>query len=136
MNSNFGLMSTANVSLFTSARRNDSSSPIAVVTLIACPPQWSRTVNQHQHLRAHLVQQFIGIIDGNFDANARFTGNDHVIHFKVAVHVSPDAKGIGIPQPIQEFAAFLPPVGIENHGVNLPMLVSIPYPSRSICISE
>src|SRR5882762_9725315 len=37
LNNSLGRMSTANVSLFTSTRRNDSSSPIDVVTLMAWP---------------------------------------------------------------------------------------------------
>src|SRR5438270_6164589 len=38
----------------------------------------------------------------------------------VAVHVAHDVEGVGVFQAIQQFAAFLPSIGVENHGIDLP----------------
>jgi len=62
LNSNLGRMSTANVSLFTSTRRNDSSSPIERGHIDGLARHRRiGAINQHQNLRTHLMQQFIRV---------------------------------------------------------------------------
>ena len=120
LNSSFGRISTANVSLLTSTRRSDSSRPIAVVTLMA----WPATDESEPSISTStcalmLMQQSVGVVDGNLDANARLAGDDHVVHVVVAADVAHHAKGVGIFQAVEQFAAFAAAVGVENHGVDL-----------------
>src|SRR6266849_2729468 len=38
-----------------------------------------RAINEHEHLRAALMEQVIGIVHGNLDANAGASGDDFVV---------------------------------------------------------
>jgi hypothetical protein len=71
-------------------------------------------------LSAHLVEETVGIIDWDFDANARVAADNRVIHIVIVFDVADDMKGVGVLQAIEKFAAFPSPIGVEHDGVDLP----------------
>ena len=77
------------------------------------------TVDEDEDLGAHLVEEFVGIVDRNFDTDATFTGNDGVVEILVIVDETGEVEGIGITEAIEEFTAFTPAVGVVNDGVDL-----------------
>src|SRR5208283_2113925 len=76
-------------------------------------------VNQHQDLRAGLVQQPVGVIHGNLDPHAAPAGNNRVIEVPVVVDIPDQVKRVGILQTVEEFAAFAAPIGVVNDRVDL-----------------
>src|SRR5258708_16987879 len=50
----------------------------------------------------------------------RFPGDDHVVHLLVAIYVTHHMKRVRVFQAVQQFAAFLPAIGVEHHGIDLP----------------
>ncbi len=65
------------------------------------------------------MEQAVGVIDGDFDADARLSGNDGIVEVAIVVNETDDMKGIGIFQAIQQLAALTAAVGVKNHSVDL-----------------
>jgi len=42
-----------------------------------------RAINEHQDLRAHVVEQAVGVIDRNLDPDARFAGDDEIVQIMI-----------------------------------------------------
>ncbi len=78
-----------------------------------------RAIDKYENLGAHLMQEAVGIVDGDLDADARFPGNDHVVEIVVVFDVLDEMKRIRVFEAIEEFAAFASAVGIVNDGVDL-----------------
>ncbi len=78
-----------------------------------------RAVDEHQNLRAHLVQKAVGIVYGDFDSDSRFAGDDQIVQVMIVVDVLDDVKGVGVPETVQELAAFAAAIGVVHDGVDL-----------------
>src|SRR4029077_19264597 len=76
-------------------------------------------VDKHQNLGAHVVDQAVRIIHGNFYTHAGAPGDDGVVQIAIVGYVIDDIKGVGIFESVDQFAALAPSVAIENDGVNL-----------------
>lgn len=76
-------------------------------------------VDEDENLCAHLMEELVRVIDGNFDADAAFAGNDGVIQVFVIVDEADEVEGVGISEAIEEFAALAAAVGIVNDSVDL-----------------
>lgn len=76
-------------------------------------------VGKNQDLGAHLVKELVGIIDGDFDADAALAGDDGVIQILVVLDVADQMKGVGILKAVEKFAALAPAIGIVDDGVDL-----------------
>src|ERR1700730_1293580 len=76
-------------------------------------------VDKHQNLRAHFMDEAVGIVDGNFYAHASTAGDDGVVQIMVVREVVDDVEGTGISEAVEQFAAFTPPVAVENHGIDV-----------------
>src|SRR5712675_2180752 len=53
-------------------------------------------VDENEDLRTSLVQEAIGIIDRDLDADARAASNDFVVEVAVGLHVAANVKSVGI----------------------------------------
>src|SRR5882757_8753938 len=78
-----------------------------------------RAVDEHQNLRAHLVQKAVGIVDWDFDSDSRFAGDDQIVQVMIVIDVLDDVKGVGVPETVQELAAFAAAIGVVHDGVDL-----------------
>jgi hypothetical protein len=78
-----------------------------------------RAVDEDEDLGAHVVEKPIGIIHGNLDAHAGFSGNDGIVEVLIVADVADDMKGVGIFQAVDEFTAFAAAIGVENDSVDL-----------------
>src|SRR5712671_3743508 len=76
-------------------------------------------VDENEDLRASLVQEAIGIIYWNFDADARAAGDDFVVEVAVGLHIAANVKGVGILQAIDQLTAFAAAIGVEDDGIYL-----------------
>ena len=76
-------------------------------------------IDENENLSAHLVEEFIGVVDRNFDADAAFTGNDGVVEVFIIVDEADEAKRVGIPEAVEEFAAFAAAIGVVDDGIDL-----------------
>src|SRR5579859_1057454 len=79
-----------------------------------------RAVNENENLRAHVVEQAIGIVHGYFDAHARFARDNHVVEVVIVFDVADDVKCVGVFQAVEQLAAFATVVGVVDDGVDLP----------------
>src|SRR6266852_5557770 len=78
-----------------------------------------RAVDEHEDLGAHLVEETVGIIDGDFDADTRFAGDDEIVQIVIVFDVAEDVKRVGIFQAVNELAAFAAAVGVVYSGIDL-----------------
>src|SRR6266852_2081999 len=78
-----------------------------------------RAVDEHEDLGAHLVEETVGIVDGDFDADTRFAGDDEIVQIVIVFDVAEDVKRVGIFQAVNELAAFAAAVGVVYSGIDL-----------------
>ena len=64
-----------------------------------------RAIDKHEDLCAHLVEQLVGIVDGDFDADAAFAGDNGVIEVAVVIDVADEMESVGVFQAVEQFAA-------------------------------
>src|SRR5882724_10711168 len=76
-------------------------------------------VDENEDLRASLVQEAIGIIDRDLDANSCAAGDDFIVQIAIVLNVAADLKGVGIFQAIDQLTAFAAAIGVEDDGVDL-----------------
>ena len=77
------------------------------------------TVDEDENLGGHAMEKLVGIIDGNFEADAALAGNDGVVEVVVVVDIAVDPEGVGVFKAIEEFAGFAAAVGVVDHGIDL-----------------
>ena len=65
------------------------------------------------------MEELVGVVDGDFDADAAFTGNNGVVEIVIGIDVAVDVKGVGVSEAIEEFAGFAAAVGIVNDSIDL-----------------
>src|SRR5260370_18257571 len=53
-------------------------------------------IDKDEDLRAHIVEQAVGGIDGDFDADARLAGDDQIVQVVIILNVVEDVKGVGV----------------------------------------
>ena len=78
-----------------------------------------RAINEHEDLPGHAMEQLVGIVDGNLDADAALAGDDGVVEIVIIVDIAVDVEGVGVPEAVEEFAGFAAPVGVVDDGVDL-----------------
>src|SRR6266571_699305 len=78
-----------------------------------------RTVDEDEDLGAHVVEEAVGIIHRNLDADAGLGGNDGVVEVAIVIDVTHDMKRVGVSQPIHQFAALAAAVEVQDHGIDL-----------------
>src|ERR1700757_1982251 len=76
-------------------------------------------IDQNEDLGVHLMEEFVGIIDRDFDAHAAFAGDDGVIQIAIIAHIANEVEGVGILEAVKKLPAFAAVVGVEDHGVDL-----------------
>ncbi len=70
-------------------------------------------------MRAHIVEQAVRVIDGDFDAHARLAGDDQIVQIMIILNVAEDVKGVGVFQAVNELAAFTAAIRVVNDGIDL-----------------
>ena len=65
------------------------------------------------------MEELVGVVDGDFDADAAFTGNNGVVEIVIGIDVAVDVKGVGVSEAIEEFAGFAAAVGVVNDSIDL-----------------
>src|SRR5882762_161210 len=76
-------------------------------------------VDENEDLRTSLVEEAIGIIYWDFDADTRAASNDFVVEVAVGLHVAANVKSVGILQAVDELAAFTAAIRVEDDSVDL-----------------
>ena len=65
------------------------------------------------------MEKAVGIVDGDFNSDTRFAGDDQIVQVMVVVDVLDDVKRVGVPEPVEELAAFAAAIGVVHDGVDL-----------------
>jgi len=81
------------------------------------------------------VQKAVGIVDWDFDSDSRFAGDDQIVQVMIVIDVLDDVKGVGVPETVQELAAFAAAIDVVHDGVDLADVGVNAKPRRNICNS-